>query len=164
MAHNVPDINSIGSLLKQWLRELPTEIFPKDAQARIKSAHPTATDVPQLMIDELSNLPPENYYLLRQITGHLSQLIKAESMTRMNFDAVRTCMPSLKIETNCLRFLLTQWDSCWMGCKGEDAAYQAEMEEMVGLGLVTEGKSVAARPPPELERVQPLSPMKADFA
>lgn len=32
--------NSIGSLLKQWLRELPSEIFPKDAQARIKQADP----------------------------------------------------------------------------------------------------------------------------
>ena len=46
--------NGIGSLLKQWLRELPSEIFPKDAQARIKQAHPAATELLQLMTDELS--------------------------------------------------------------------------------------------------------------
>jgi hypothetical protein len=56
------DINIIGSMLKAWLRELPDELFPKDAQERISRECAGAETVPQMLIDELSNLSPFNYY------------------------------------------------------------------------------------------------------
>ena len=78
------------------------------------------------MGDELSKLSPWSYHLLRAITGHLSKLIKAERTTRMSFEAVRTCMPGLKIDSHILSFLLTKWEDCWGGCQGEMVAYQRE--------------------------------------
>jgi hypothetical protein len=50
------DINIIGSMLKAWLRELPDELFPKAAQDRIARECAGSETVPQMLIDELSNL------------------------------------------------------------------------------------------------------------
>ena len=72
------DINIIGSMLKAWLRELPDELFPKDAQERIARECAGAEKVPQMLIDELSNLSPFNYYLLFAITCHPCQPSKGE--------------------------------------------------------------------------------------
>ncbi|KAG0650903.1 Glucocorticoid receptor DNA-binding factor 1 [Hyphodiscus hymeniophilus] len=52
------DINIIGSMLKAWLRELPDELFPKSSQDKIAKEAAGSETVPQILIDELSNLPP----------------------------------------------------------------------------------------------------------
>src|SRR5699024_7300713 len=56
------DINTIGSLFKAWLRELPDELFPKETQAKIAKECEGATTAPQMLKDELSKLPPYHYY------------------------------------------------------------------------------------------------------
>ena len=43
----------------------------------------------ELRTEELAILSPENYHLLRAITGHLSELIKAEQGTRINFEVAQ---------------------------------------------------------------------------
>jgi hypothetical protein len=81
------DPNTIGSMLKTWLRELPTEIFPQDLQhalaAELQKENPyfnvMGQPAPQKLRDALSELPPFNYYLLFAITCHLSLLL---SLTR----------------------------------------------------------------------------------
>jgi hypothetical protein len=55
------DINTIGSMFKSWLRELPDEIMPKAVQNKISQQCAGATTTPQLLKDELSKLPPFNY-------------------------------------------------------------------------------------------------------
>jgi RhoGAP domain len=55
------DINTIGSMFKAWLRDLPDEIFPKQVQIKIAEQCMGATKTPQLLRDELSKLPPFNY-------------------------------------------------------------------------------------------------------
>ncbi|KAK8930335.1 putative Rho-type GTPase-activating protein 2 [Metarhizium anisopliae] len=79
------DINIIGSMLKAWLRELPDELFPKAAQDRIARECSGATKVPQLLVEELSNLSPFNYYLLFAITCHLSLLLSRSDKNKMDF-------------------------------------------------------------------------------
>ncbi|KAJ8104522.1 hypothetical protein OPT61_g10713 [Boeremia exigua] len=55
---NLNDPNVIGSLFKNWLRQLPDEIFPKAIQHRIQQECQGAKTTPQMLKDELSKLPP----------------------------------------------------------------------------------------------------------
>lgn len=124
------DINIIGSMLKSWLRELPDELFPKAAQDRIarqcQPNNPPDT-VPQLLIDELSNLSPFNYYLLFAITCHLSLLLAHSDKNKMNFQNLCICFqPCMKIDMFCFKYLVCDWRDCWKGCKTEAEYIEAE--------------------------------------
>ena len=111
------DINIIGSLFKAWLRDLPSEILPKATQARVAAAHPNATAVPQMLKDELSNLPPWNYYLLFAITCHLSLLHAYHDKNKMSYSNLCICFqPCIGIDAYCFQFLVCDWRSCWQGC------------------------------------------------
>lgn len=114
------DINIVGSMLKAWLRELPDELFPKEAQERIARECYGAEKVPQLLIDELSNLSPFNYYLLFAITCHLSLLLAHSDKNKMDFRNLCICFqPCMKIDAFCFKFLVCDWRDCWGGCKNE---------------------------------------------
>ncbi|KAK4157843.1 hypothetical protein C8A00DRAFT_29229 [Chaetomidium leptoderma] len=114
------DINIVGSMLKAWLRELPDELFPKEAQDRISRECAGADKVPQLLIEELSNLPPFNYYLLFAITCHLSLLLAHSEKNKMDFRNLCICFqPCMKIDAFCFKFLVCDWRECWKGCKSE---------------------------------------------
>lgn len=122
------DINIIGSMLKAWLRELPDELFPKDAQDRIaRECSGNDEEVPQMLIDELSNLPPFNYYLLFAITCHLSLLLAHSAKNKMDFRNLCICFqPCMKIDAFCFKFLVCDWRQCWQGCKNEAAYIEEE--------------------------------------
>ncbi|KAL1866764.1 hypothetical protein VTK73DRAFT_4528 [Phialemonium thermophilum] len=114
------DINIIGSMLKAWLRELPDELFPKEAQERIARECAGSETVPQMLIDELSNLSPFNYYLLFAITCHLSLLLAHADKNKMDFRNLCICFqPCMKIDAFCFKFLVCDWRDCWKGCKNE---------------------------------------------
>lgn len=114
------DINIIGSMLKAWLRELPDELFPKAAQDRIARECAGSETVPQMLIDELSNLSPFNYYLLFAITCHLSLLLAHSDKNKMDFRNLCICFqPCMKIDAFCFKFLVCDWRDCWKGCKNE---------------------------------------------
>ena len=121
------DINIIGSMFKAWLRALPTEILPKDVQARVAEQCTGAREVPQLLKDELSSLPPWNYYLLFAITCHLSLLTAYAVKNKMTYNNLCICFqPALKIDAFCFQFLVQDWRNCWQGCWTEKEALEAE--------------------------------------
>lgn len=121
------DINIIGSMLKAWLRELPDELLPKDAQDRVSRESPNSEEVPQVLIDELSNLPPFKYYLLFAITCHLSLLLAHAEKNKMDFRNLCICFqPCMKIDSYCFKFLVCDWRDCWKGCKTEAEYAEAE--------------------------------------
>ncbi|TVY89828.1 putative Rho-type GTPase-activating protein [Lachnellula willkommii] len=124
------DINIIGSMLKAWLRELPDELLPKAAQDRIARECNGSETVPQLLIDELSNLSPFNYYLLFAITCHLSLLLAHSEKNKMDFRNLCICFqPCMKIDAFCFKFLVCDWRDCWKGCKTE--GYYTEQEYLL---------------------------------
>ncbi|CZT49867.1 related to GTPase-activating protein beta-chimerin [Rhynchosporium secalis] len=124
------DINIIGSMLKAWLRELPDELFPKASQDRVAREAGGQEEVPQLLIDELSNLSPFNYYLLFAITCHLSLLLAHSKKNKMDFRNLCICFqPCMKIDAYCFKFLVCNWRECWKGCKTEQ--YYVEQEYML---------------------------------
>ena len=127
------DINIIGSMFKAWLRDLPTEILPKEVQARVAQDCAGATECPQLLKDELSSLPPWNYYLLFAITCHLSLLIAYSDKNKMNFPNLCVCFqPALKIDNFCFQFLVQNWRNCWQGCWTEKVAVEKEYSILDG--------------------------------
>ena len=139
---NLYDINIIGSLFKSWLRELPTEIFPKSIQTKIYQENPDAVEVPQLLKDELSLLPPWNYYLLFAITCHLSLLTAYSDKNRMTYGNLVICFqPCLKIDNFCFQFLVQQWRECWQGCWTEKDALEDEYRIIDGRDAEIPGSS-----------------------
>ncbi|KAL8780933.1 MAG: hypothetical protein Q9213_006244 [Squamulea squamosa] len=128
------DINIIGSLFKAWLRDLPSEILPKATQARVAAAHPNATTVPQMLKDELSNLPPWNYYLLFAITCHLSLLHAYHDKNKMSYSNLCICFqPCIGIDSYCFQFLVCEWRSCWQGCFTEKEYLEQEYRIIDGM-------------------------------
>ncbi|KAF2876286.1 hypothetical protein BDV95DRAFT_602289 [Massariosphaeria phaeospora] len=114
---NLNDPNVIGSLFKNWLRNLPDEIFPKAVQGRISQECQGAKTTPQMLKDELSKLPPFNYYLLFAITCHISLLHSCSELNKMNYNNLCICFqPAIKIEAFCFQFLILDWRNCWQGC------------------------------------------------
>ncbi|KAI1384930.1 uncharacterized protein F4822DRAFT_377864 [Hypoxylon trugodes] len=123
------DINIIGSMFKAWLRELPDELFPKEAQERISRECAGSEEVPQLLIEELSNLSPFNYYLLFAITCHLSLLLAHSDKNKMDFRNLCICFqPCMKIDAFCFKFLVCDWRSCWQGCRNEAKYIEEEYQ------------------------------------
>ncbi|KAK1996322.1 RhoGAP domain-containing protein [Colletotrichum falcatum] len=123
------DINIIGSMLKAWLRELPDELFPKAAQERVARECAGYETVPPLLVEELSNLSPFNYYLLFAITCHLSLLLAHSDKNKMDFRNLCICFqPCMKIDAFCFRFLVCDWRDCWKGCKNEAKYIEQEYQ------------------------------------
>ncbi|KAJ6083618.1 hypothetical protein N7467_007753 [Penicillium canescens] len=123
------DINTIGSLFKAWLRELPDELFPKSTQNMIAQKCEGATTAPQLLKDELSKLPPYHYYLLFAITCHLNLLHSYVDQNKMDYRNLCICFqPCMKIDAFCFQFLVCDWKNCWQGCWTEKEYLEKEKE------------------------------------
>ena len=146
------DINIIGSMFKAWLRDLPSEILPKETQNRIARDCAGAKEVPQMLKDELSMLPPWNYYLLFAITCHLSLLHAYVEKNKMNYNNLVICFqPALRIDSFCFQFLVCDWRSCWQGCWTEKEALQQEyriLDRLNSSGSNSPGGSIAVEEQP----------------
>lgn len=150
-------------MLKAWLRELPDELFPKEAQDRIarECIGAGSEKVPQMLVDELSNLSPFNYYLLFAITCHLSLLLAHSDKNKMDFRNLCICFqPCMKIDAFCFKFLVCDWRDCWKGCKTEGKFIEDEYKLFdqpppPGLGV---RKKLEARVEPRADRRPSPSP------
>lgn len=147
------DINIIGSMLKAWLRELPTELLPKRIQEKVVKECYGSETVPQLLIDELSKLPPYNYYLLFAITCHLSLLLAHSDKNKMDFRNLCICFqPCMKIDAYCFKFLVCDWRECWKGCNQESkfieeeyALLESDMPKSVSEGQSLDERAIQER-------------------
>lgn len=166
------DINTIGSMFKSWLRELPDEILPKAVQNKVAQQCQGAETVPQLFKDELSKLPPFNYYLLFAITCHLSLLTSFSDKNKMDYRNLCICFqPCLKIDAFCFQFLVNEWKSCWQGCWTEkeylEDEYKYEREGSINESedLAVDERAVSSsgssqnqpQPQPQHQQPQPQS-------
>ena len=121
------DVNTIASVLKAWLLGLPDEILPRSTQDEITEKHAGEEGAPQMLKDELSKLPPFNYYLLFAITCHLSLLQAYVDKNKMDINALSVCFTiPLKMNRVCLRWLVKDWRNCWQGCWTEKAYLDEE--------------------------------------
>ena len=133
------------------MRQLPDEIFPKEIQARIQRECQGAKATPQLLKDELSKLPPFNYYLLFAITCHISLLHSCSEFNKMNYNNLCICFqPAIKIDAFCFQFLILDWRNCWQGCWTEKDYLTDELNFLQSL-------EVQAQPPTPARNGQPQS-------
>ncbi|KAF8252789.1 Rho GTPase activation protein [Wilcoxina mikolae CBS 423.85] len=121
------DLHTVSSLLKGWFRSLPDAILPLDVQKRIYDRCKDETESPrppQAFIDELSNLPPYNYYLLNHLFSHLSTICLASDINKMNLSNLGMIFCStLRIDRFCFNWLVNSWADCWAGCLTEEDEY-----------------------------------------
>lgn len=128
------DINTVASVFKNWLRNLPDEIVPTTVQNEvIKAVCPDGGSAPLQAPKELkkalSKLPPFNYYLLFAITCHLSLLNAHSDITKMTYNNLRICLqPSLRLSGPFFQWLVEDWRNCWEGCFPEKEFLQKEYE------------------------------------
>lgn len=95
-----------------------------------------------MLKDELSRLPPWNYYLLFATTCHLSLLHAHVDKNRMNFTNICICFqPCLKMDSFCFKFLVIDWKNCWQGCWTENEALNEENRILDGLEARAGGSS-----------------------
>ena len=95
-----------------------------------------------MLKDELSLLPPWNYYLLFAITCHLSLLTAYSDKNRMTYSNLVICFqPCLKIDNFCFQFLVQQWRECWQGCWTEKDALEEEYRIIDGREVEIPGSS-----------------------
>ncbi|KAK0282932.1 hypothetical protein LTR91_023390 [Friedmanniomyces endolithicus] len=129
------DPNNIGSMLKSWLRDLPTEILPASLQASLAAEleleNPEYAKMgqpaPQKLRDALSELSPFNYYLLFAITCHLSLLLSHKDKNRMDLNNLCICIgPCLRLERWLFNYLVGDWRHCWQGCFTEKQYLESE--------------------------------------
>jgi hypothetical protein len=111
-------------MFKAWLRQLPELVFPQDIQNRVlqkcSKVEPQPTSTPQYLKDEISQLPPWNYYLLFAITCHISLLHNCSKDNKMTYSNLCVCFaPCLKIEQWIFQWLILDWKNCWQGCSTE---------------------------------------------
>lgn len=147
------DPNTIGSMLKSWLRDLPTEILSKDLQEAL--AKDIAQDnpdyqkmgqpAPQKLRDALSELSPYNYYLLFAITCHLSLLLSHKDRNKMDLNNLSICIgPCLRLDRWLFNYLVGDWRHCWQGCFTEKQYLDADKAHELGLDFqlpVSRGES-----------------------
>ncbi|KAF2133942.1 hypothetical protein P153DRAFT_280044 [Dothidotthia symphoricarpi CBS 119687] len=157
---NLNDPNVIGSLFKNWLRQLPDEIFPKATQARIQQECQGAKTTPQMLKDELSKLPPFNYYLLFAITCHISLLHSCSEFNKMNYNNLCICFqPAIRIDAFCFQFLILDWRNCWQGCWTEKEYLEAEMDFLSAMEAQRQQQiSGHNNPPPSSGKNKPFQP------
>ncbi len=111
-----------------------------------------ATQVPQMLKDELSKLPPYNYYLLFAITCHLSMLLQYVEQNKMDYHNLCICFqPCLNMDDFCFHFLVCEWKHCWQGCWTERAAIESEIR-------YREGKLPSSARDSTIESREPIDP------
>lgn len=111
------DINSVCSVLKAYLRDLPdTLLSPQQVQQIEVEARKHASDRDidsEAVRHALEDVEPAQWYLLREISLHLGDLISEEvvkrtKMTMMNLSLVLA--PTLSIPATSLRFMVQHRD------------------------------------------------------
>ncbi|TGZ79568.1 RhoGAP-domain-containing protein [Ascodesmis nigricans] len=131
------DLHTVSSLLKSYLRSLPEPVIPKDVQTRMYERckdHADLSRPPTEFIEELSKLPPYNYYLLRYLFSHLSAVNDASGINKMNIPnlAMIFC-PTLRMDRFAFNWLAGNFNMCWtMGCVGEEEEYLLSSQNQVG--------------------------------
>lgn len=142
LSEEVTDTNEIASMLKAWLRELPSEMMPASLQkslaVELEKENPNYKNVgqpaSQLLRDCLSELPPYNYYLLFAITCHLSLLLTNKDINKMDLNNLAVCVgPCLNLDRWLFNYLVGDWRHCWQGCYTEKD--YLKVEEMVEAGV-----------------------------
>jgi len=123
------DIHTVSSLLKLYLRDLPDPIIPFASHERIASitkSNSKRKEPPHEVEELLSTLPPYNYYLLRSLSFHLSNVAAHSKLNRMDVTNLGLIfVPTLRIDRILFNWLIESWVMCW------EMSFSAEIDALV---------------------------------
>jgi hypothetical protein len=101
------------------------------------------------MRDELSRLPPFNYYLLFAITCHLNLLNQYSDISNMDYNNL--CIyfqPCLRMDAYCFEHLVKRWKHCWQGCWTEKEYLEKEYRHEQAVRALVRADSSDKAPTP----------------
>lgn len=109
----MPDAILSGDIQKRVFQECKDEIESGDCKP------------PQIFLDELSRLPPYNYYMLYSLTAHLSNVARHSEQNKMNLSNLGLIFCStLRMDRFIFNWLVSDWSECWQGCWTEEKELQ----------------------------------------
>ncbi|BFZ63442.1 hypothetical protein YB2330_004564 [Saitoella coloradoensis] len=153
------DPHAVASLLKAYLRELPSPLFPYESHLALNTLllsytgipaftiqastpqtqpssppppPPPSTTLPTALGHFLSKLPPYNFYLLRTLTHHLASVVAASEVNKMTISNLGLIFcPGLGISSVLFGVLVGEWEVVWGGvrCETEVEALSQESRE-----------------------------------
>ncbi|XP_051878948.1 ralA-binding protein 1 isoform X1 [Pristis pectinata] len=104
------DANTVASLLKQYLRELPENILTKELLMKFEDACGKGTDSEKVQECQrlLKELPESNYLLFSWLIIHMNHVIEKESETKMNIQNISIVLsPTVQISNRVLYLFFT---------------------------------------------------------
>ncbi|XP_020370437.2 ralA-binding protein 1 [Rhincodon typus] len=104
------DANTVASLLKQYLRELPENVLTKELIMRFEDACGKGTDSEKVQECRrlLKELPVSNYLLFSWLIIHMDHIIEKESETKMNIQNISIVLsPTVQISNRVLYLFFT---------------------------------------------------------
>ncbi|XP_007895438.2 ralA-binding protein 1 isoform X1 [Callorhinchus milii] len=104
------DANTVASLLKQYLRELPEHVLTKELLTRFEDACGKGTDCEKVQECQrlVRELPKTNYLLVSWLIIHMDHVIAKESETKMNVQNISIVLsPTVQISNRVLYIFFT---------------------------------------------------------
>ncbi|XP_072324465.1 ralA-binding protein 1 isoform X2 [Scyliorhinus torazame] len=104
------DANTVASLLKQYLRELPENVLTKELVMRFEDVCGKGTDGEKVQECRrlLKELPVSNYLLFSWLIIHMDHIIEKESETKMNIQNISIVLsPTVQISNRVLYLFFT---------------------------------------------------------
>ncbi|XP_044282259.1 ralA-binding protein 1 [Varanus komodoensis] len=102
--------NTVASLLKQYLRELPENLLTKELMPRFEDACGKSTEADKLQECQrlLKELPECNFLLISWLIVHMDHVIAKELETKMNIQNISIVLsPTVQISNRVLYMLFT---------------------------------------------------------
>ncbi|KAI9313729.1 hypothetical protein BX666DRAFT_1879969 [Dichotomocladium elegans] len=119
------DVHAITSLLKLWLRELPTTVLTRDHRSDflhvidLVDRKDRVNELGRLM----SAIPLANYTLLRALTAHLMQVVRHSEVNKMTMRNVSIIFaPTLGIPPTIFSLFMTEFEYIFWTTEDGDAA------------------------------------------
>ncbi|XP_043922497.1 ralA-binding protein 1 [Protopterus annectens] len=105
------DPNTVASLLKQYLRELPENVLTKELMPRFEDACGKIMDTNEKVLEFqrlLKELPLHNYLLVSWLIVHMDHIIAKEIDTKMNIQNISIVLsPTVQISNRVLYIFFT---------------------------------------------------------
>lgn len=102
--------NTVASLLKQYLRDLPENLLTKELMPRFEEACQGTTEMEKVQefLRLLRELPEYNHLLLSWLIVHMDHIIAKEIETKMNIQNISLVLsPTVHISNRVLYVLFT---------------------------------------------------------
>ncbi|KAJ1200367.1 hypothetical protein NDU88_004191 [Pleurodeles waltl] len=133
--------NTVASLLKQYLRELPENVLTKELMPRFEEACGKSTDSERVQECQrlLKDLPECNYYLISWLIVHMDHVIAKELETKMNIQNISIVLsPTVQISNRVLYVFFTHVQELFGGMKLKQAIKPLRWSNMATMPALPE--------------------------